>query len=373
MIDEIYLLSLRLSGLRLSLSTSTCPERCADPGKGKGDKLQLNSKAKILLILALIAIVTFAHYSTEMAAHQYHLVYQGLFFIPIMLAGFWLGLSGALETSCLITLIYLPFTIIKWDGWSPGDLNSVLEMILYNAVAAVLGVLKDREMREQKRSREAESLAATGRAMSGLAHDIRTPLVAIGLVTSSVRQQLEGDHPGYKDLELVASEIRRLEEMLNDTLDFARPLSLNRRPESINRVVQESISIVEKANTAKAVRIETSLHDCDPEVSIDKVRLKQALINLLANAVQASPDGRDVMVCTHRSGHDTVVEIIDYGEKIDPALLARVFEPFFTTKAEGTGLGLPIARKIVEAHGGRLTVQNNPDQGVIFRMLLPSR
>ncbi len=100
--------------------------------------------------------------------HRLHILYQSLFFLPLVLAGFWLGLRTALATSLTITVILLPFTFIYWNGFSAGDFNNVMEMVLYNSLALIVGVLKDQEKVEQKRLREAEGLAAMGKAVSSL-------------------------------------------------------------------------------------------------------------------------------------------------------------------------------------------------------------
>src|SRR5574342_289146 len=115
---------------------------------------------KIIIIAILVAGITFFHYYTESKEHLYHLSYQGLYFLPVMLAGFWFGLKGGLETSLSITILYLPFTIMHWDGFSPGDLNDIIEMVLYNMVAVLIGGLRDREKTMQRRLQEAGRLAA---------------------------------------------------------------------------------------------------------------------------------------------------------------------------------------------------------------------
>jgi hypothetical protein len=93
---------------------------------------------KIILIFTLVIIITFLQYFTELSEHRHHIFYQGLFFLPVMLAGFWFGLRSALATSVSITLLLLPFTFLYWSGFSAGDFNNVMELVLYNAVAVIL-------------------------------------------------------------------------------------------------------------------------------------------------------------------------------------------------------------------------------------------
>jgi signal transduction histidine kinase len=114
---------------------------------------------------------------------------------------------------------------------------------------------------------------------------------------------------------------------------------------------------------------------CSPErtlsVHIDAMRLKQVVVNLVVNAVQASPEGEMVTVQCHSNGRDLVIEVVDHGPGIPPEKRDEVFTPFYTTKKEGTGLGLAIVRKIVDAHGGRIRIVDNPDKGVTFRIEVP--
>jgi len=124
--------------------------------KRMGEK---DKRGQTIFILALVITIGSFQYSTDLSEHRYHLLYGSLFFLPVMLAGFWFGLVPALVTSVGITVLLLPFTFMYWKGLSVGDFNNVMELVLYNAVAVILGTLKDREQREQKRRQEVEKLA----------------------------------------------------------------------------------------------------------------------------------------------------------------------------------------------------------------------
>jgi signal transduction histidine kinase len=140
----------------------------------------MNGKAKIALIAILIAGITFLHYSAKLSERHYFILYQGLYYFPLIPAGFWFGLWGVLRVCLIITLLYGPFIMICWEGFSQTDFGRIMEVLHYCMVALILGILRDREQAEQKRVRQAESLAAIGEAMSGVAHDIKTPLIVAG-------------------------------------------------------------------------------------------------------------------------------------------------------------------------------------------------
>jgi signal transduction histidine kinase len=334
----------------------------------KGPMMQIDNKIKVFCVAALTAGVTYLHYSTHLQLHHYHIFYRQLYFLPIILAGFWFGLRGAMVSSLSITALYLPFVCLYWEGFSPDDFNQVLGICFYNIVAAVLGRLRDRERIEQERLREAENLAAMGKAVSGVAHDMKTPLVAIGGFSRMVQKRFDRKDPEYEKLEIVIRETRRLEEMMKDMLDFARPLELHRCWEDLNEMVKESVSSVEEVARKRGISIECLLSEDLPLIPLDSMRMQRALINLMVNAVQASPAGGVVTVRMHRKGSRVMIDIIDSGCGIPPDKREAVFRPFFTTKKEGTGLGLCIVKKVIEAHQGEVRIIENPECGITFRV-----
>jgi len=328
-------------------------------------------RVRIIFIFTLVGVITFFQYFTELSEHRHHIFYQGLFFFPVMVAGFWFGLRSALATSLSITFILVPFTFMHWKGFSAGDVNNVMEMVLYNAVALILGKLKDRERAEQKRLQAAESLAVLGKAVSALAHDLKTPLMAIGGFSRSAQKHLPEDAHYREKLNLVIEETQRLENMVQEMLDFSHPLELNRSQKDIKQVVRQSIAIIADAAQKKKVEVQNRFSQNLPTVFIDDLRLEQALINLLINAVDASPEGEKVRVYSYENRGYLFIDVSDCGRGIPPDKRGKIFLPFFTTKRGGTGLGLAIAKKIVEAHQGQLEILDNPEEGLTFRTMIP--
>ena len=288
-----------------------------------------------------------------------------------MLAGFWFGLRGGLGTSLSITIFYIPFTFMHWEGFSGGDFNNLMEMVLYNSVGVILGILRDRERAVQRRLREFEGLASVGKAVSALAHDLKTPLIAIGGLSRSVLKNLEKDGSSRKKIDVIIEETRRLEYMVKEMLDFSRPLELRRSMVDINQVVSQSLAII--ADTAQKRRVKVQIYSSQDLslISFDPPRMKQVLINLLMNAIEASPVGGTVSVHKYQKRRKLIIDVSDSGCGIPIDKKEEIFFPFFTTKEDGTGLGLPIAKKIVEAHGGCLEVLENPERGVTFRVIIP--
>jgi len=333
--------------------------------------VQKNNKAKMALIAFMVVGISSLHYGTDHGHRYLHIFYRELYFLPIVLAAFWFGLRGALATSLTITALFVPFALTHWQNLSPDDFSLAMDKLLYNIMAVILGILTDRERIQHGRMLEAESLAGMGKAVACVAHDMKTPLIAIGGFTSSVQKKLKKDDPNYGKLDIVIGETRRLENMVKEMLDFSRPLELDRSQADINEVIQESIAMVSKAPESSRVQIDMHLSNKFPPVSFDVMRMKQALINLLVNAVEASPEGETVTMSTYQKGGYIGIDLSDNGCGIPHSQREEIFAPFFSTKKEGTGLGLPITKKIIEAHDGRLEILDSTERGTTFRVLVP--
>lgn len=331
----------------------------------------MGNKTRFATIVFLVLAITVAHnFGFRSRTDYLHHFFHACFFLPLVLAAFWFGLKGALATSLTITLLNLPEVVTHFKSFSPLEFEYMLQMGIYNVMAVCLGILRDRERRQQKRALDAGNLAAIGKAMSCVAHDMKTPLIAIGGFSQMLLKHFQAGDPELEKLEIIVKETRRLETMVREMLDFSRPLELHRSREDMCLLIEESMAIVNEVASAKGVTVFCAPSK-SPLVSLDALRIKQVLMNLMMNAVEASPEGETVTVAAYRKGGSIVVDVSDKGEGIPDGRMDEIFSPFFTTKKEGTGLGLPIARKIVEAHEGCLELVKSPGRGLIFRVRLP--
>lgn len=328
-------------------------------------------KVGILVLSLSVAAITAANYLAYPKYGFTHFFLQRLFFIPLILSGFWFGLLGAIIASVTITLLNFPYVLGQLRSFTPNEFNHIMQMIVFNVVAACLGLLRDRERREQERAREVERLAAMGGAMSSVAHDMKTPLIAIGGFACAVQKTIPAEDARHQKLGIVITETRRLEKLVEDMLDFSKPMELHRAEHDFSEIVKESFSLVEAAAEAKKVRLEAPLTPDSAKAYVDPLRMKQALINLVMNGIQASPEGATVEVRSYRKDSKFIIEVTDRGYGIPPERKDEVFMPFVTTKKEGTGLGLPIVKRIVEAHQGRISILDGAQGGVTIRMALP--
>ena len=221
-----------------------------------------------------------------------------------------------------------------------------------------------------------ERLAALGELSAVVAHEVRNPLGVIFNATSSLRRLVSHGGDAQMLLGIIAEESDRLNRIVSELLDFARPRALSLQLESLESLVRESVEAARADRSlASRVRFEVDLPKRLPPLPIDRHVVRQALVNVLLNAMQAMPQGGTVRLRVRAEPDAPVphvcVEVEDAGPGIPPELLGRVFEPFFTTKARGTGLGLAVVKRIVEDHRGEVSVRSKPGQGTVFTFRLP--
>ncbi len=320
----------------------------------------------------LVAGITFLHYSTDQGRYYFDIFYGELYYLPIALAAFWFGLRGALLASGTITVCYLPYIFLHWQDSSTGiaDMDRLLSLLLYNSLAVFSGILKDRDTASREKSLQAENLAVMGRSIAAVAHDMKTPLTVIGGLSRLILKKMDHTDPARAKMALIIKETDKMESMAKDMLDFSKPLTLNMIQGNFDTIVRDCLAKLEEATLRHNVTIEYKSHPDVDNISVDTLRLEQVIINLVLNAIESSSKGGTVAVTLSPSAEGLIFDVSDNGCGIPFAERQKVFDLFFTTKKEGTGLGLPIVKKIVEAHGWSLQILDNDYGGTTFRIKL---
>ncbi len=257
------------------------------------------------------------------------------------------------------------------DGNSPVQPTSELRELLQ--VMSEVQVKTEGMVSELQRSREtaarADQLSAVGQLAAGIAHELRNPLTAIKLLADATAEQGESMTPS--EVAMIREEAARMEQMLQTFLDFARPARLVRNRVDAVAEARQVIDIVRPRAERVGVAIKHRIEG-PAELLADRQQIRQVLLNLLINAIDAQPNGGEIVVRVGPAeGREAVIEVADRGVGIDPEIQGRLFEPFVSSKETGIGLGLAVSQRIVTSHGGRITAQNRPGGGATFRVLLP--
>ncbi|MFM9023755.1 MAG: two-component system sensor histidine kinase NtrB [Planctomycetaceae bacterium] len=234
---------------------------------------------------------------------------------------------------------------------------------------------------DSARSR-AETYAEFAALVGGLAHEIRNPLSTIRLNMELLAEDFAADEPesptrnrdrrARAKIDLVRQECDRLQKLLGDFLDFARQETLALEPGSLNVELEQLLDFFAPRAREAGVELVRYLDPELPAVRLDRETFRSAVLNLLLNAVQAMTAGGQLVVRTRAAGLGVLLELIDTGPGMDPEQLAKAFQAFYTTKQGGSGLGLPTARKIVEAHGGSIDIETAPGRGTKVTIWLPA-
>jgi signal transduction histidine kinase len=227
--------------------------------------------------------------------------------------------------------------------------------------------------RLQRRARESERLAELGTLTGGLAHEIKNPLSTIQLNLQLLGEDLPPENPRLTNrLRTVQKETARLRDIVDDFLRYAGRMELERRPTELNRMLEELIDFF--IPQAQLQRVQLRLRKSDGELiaPVDDRLLKQAILNLMINALQAMPEtGGEIILSAGKQDGRALVDVIDTGRGMDAETARRIFDAYYSTKRGGTGLGLAIARRIVLEHSGNIHVSSEPGKGSDFTISLP--
>jgi len=225
--------------------------------------------------------------------------------------------------------------------------------------------------------RQAESLAALTTLSAGIAHEIKNPLASIDIHIQLLNREIERFDPEQMKniknfLAIVKEEIDRLNSIVQDFLFAVRPMSMSMSSENINNIVREMMDFLKYELMDADIEVVLKLDEDIPEVMVDPKYLKQALLNIVKNSIEAIKEGGEIKIKTEETQDgDVVVHIIDNGEGIPKELMGKIFEPYFTTRKSGTGLGLVIVYKIIKELGGDIKVKSEPGKGATFSIMLP--
>lgn len=293
----------------------------------------------------------------------------GTIWIGLLALMFW---TGGRVIGRPLAQIEKTMSVAAGRSTAPHDLQSLAHRL--HGTLEVIDRQRQREAAMAKQMARAEQLAALGELAAGLTHEIKNPLAGVIAALELLQSDSETTNEQRDLYEQMLSELKRVSNTLSSLLRLARPQPPLRTSVDLARVVREVTMLFSARLRRQGVALALDISEPIPTLQLDPGLMIQLLVNLLTNSLQACDrDGTVTVTLGPFPLHDGVMlSVADTGKGIDAANLERIFDPFFTTKDEGTGLGLPICRQIVEQHGGTITIESEPGKGTRVTVLLPA-
>ncbi|MGK5091550.1 ATP-binding protein [Deltaproteobacteria bacterium TL4] len=360
----------------------------------------MNNKQKYRLHLILLTLsvcgITVCHAQTNIGSSPLpHEILQRSYYIPIIYAAYRYGIKISLCTSLFTGLIYFLNAPEHVKNSYFLQMNQYAEILMFQVMGITTGLFADSEKKQrrhaEKNAQELKTayeelqntlemlthtarLKTLGELSASIAHEIRNPLNAIKGAVEIVSEAVPKENPRHEFIGIIQQEVKRLDTLLSNFLSYARPQVPRKIPTNLNDLVSSVVHFTGTQAYKSGIRIETQLEANLPSVWVDPEQIKQVILNLVINAIQAQPQGGRLDI---KSVYDVGQQVVklqfqDDGTGIPDEVRTKIFEPFFTTKIQGTGLGLAIASQLLKQHDGVLElIETKKGNGSLFVIQIP--
>ncbi|MFH2057435.1 MAG: ATP-binding protein [Pseudomonadota bacterium] len=366
----------------------------------------MKRKTKIIifcLLMAFVVLIGILHTLTPGHLILYHDSYRRLSYFPIAIGAILFGLWGGLSLAIASCMAFVPHLFLFFAQGPQAYYSELSEVIFYLAAGLIIGLISSRENRLRERYKNlSEQLAASykrlheqasrlveaekqlgqsqrlsmlGQVSASLAHEIKNPLAAIKGAAEILADEVEKDHPKYEFVEIMRSEVSRLNTSVEDVLAYCRgqQAPVKGREEIIQKVVARVVKLLETSLEEKSIKISMPVESDFPCFLIEEAAMTQVLINIILNAVDAVQKGGRIVIECDGIQKGCQISVSDDGPGIDEALREKVFHSFVTGKEGGTGLGLAISQKIVNYLGGQIHIEQSDLGGAKVCLVLPEK
>jgi signal transduction histidine kinase len=337
------------------------------------------------VVAAGIAAASALHYFTSPSLILWHNLFQRLYYLPIIYAAIYFGWRGGLAASTVSAVCYIPHILHAWHHMLDYAMNQYAEIIVFFLVGTVTGVLADRGMKQRRelaalnrelqdsfeQVKRADRLSAVGQLSASLAHEIRNPLASIDGATNLIESEQTPQEMRTASLAIIRKEVQRLNRLLTNLLDFARPRKPEFQTVRADRLIDAIIALAGHSARQKGITLRKDVPADVPAFECDPEQMKQVILNLAINAVQAMTGAGEISLAARQHESSVAISVRDQGPGINREDLDKIFNPFYTTKDAGTGLGLSVVYQIVSQHGGVVTAERNPEGGMTFCLTIP--
>lgn len=267
-------------------------------------------------------------------------------------------------------MAYLPFFFGTWATTSLFLLDRFLHLLFSGIFAFLAGFLIERERRHQKQAEKDRYLAGIGQVATTIVHDLKNPLIAILAFAKRIR---EGKGNPDKAAEAIWDSAQTMQKIVESTLDFARPVQLEIKEEELTDIIHRALHACKPKAEENGVNLSARVPKAPMKIALDGHHVERALMNLVANSIDASNAGQEVVISAEKKETGCIIKVKDNGSGMDKKVLENVFLPFYTKKKKGTGLGMPIVKKIVEGHSGKIRIDTRIGHGTEVVLELPCR
>jgi two-component system sensor histidine kinase HydH len=340
---------------------------------------------RVAVVAVGIAAATALHYFTSPSLLLWHNLFQRLYYLPIVYAAIYFGWRGGLVASTASAICYIPHILMAWHHMPDYAMNQYAEIIVFFLVGTVTGLLADRGMKQTRelaalnrelqdsfeQIKRADRLSAIGQLSASLAHEIRNPLASIDGATNLIESEQTPQEMRKASLAIIRKEVQRLNRLLTNLLDFARPRKPEFQAVHADRLIDAIMALAGHSAQQKGITLRKDVPASVPAFECDPEQMKQVILNLAINAVQSMPGTGEILLAARQHDSSVVISVRDHGLGIDDEDLDKIFNPFYTTKDAGTGLGLSVVYQIVNQHGGVVTAERNPEGGMTFSLTIP--
>ena len=328
----------------------------------------LTKKYMSIFIMAAIFFITYLHYTTGAKISLLHNIYRELYYLPVLLGALAFGLRGAAFSYLLVFALYLPYVLMNWTDDFIAVTNRFLPLMIQGLFAFSAGYLVDRNRRHEEQLEKDRYLAGIGRVATVIVHDLKSPLIAIMGFAKRIK---DGKGKVAAAADQIIDSAEHMQKIVNSALDFAKPVQLDIQNVDVRHIIQHAVESCRMKAEQKGIMLSMHLPASAVLKSVDSYHLERALVNFIDNAIESSEKEQYVSIDFMTRKGIIAIRIADSGSGMDKETLDNMFAPFYTKKSGGTGLGMTIAKKIIESHEGKIYVTSTLGKGTNVTIELP--
>jgi len=320
-------------------------------------------------IVTLTMLITYLHFGTMWQFSQ-RVVFEELYYLPLLMGVLHLGLKGSIITWLFVSAAYLPFFFGTWNTSFQELLDRILHLVFTGVFASLTYYIAERDRNKTRQTEQGRYLSAIGQVATVIVHDLKNPLISI---LGFARRLREGKGNVTQGAQIIEDSALNMQKIINSVLDFTKPLQLDLKDVDIRNSIRKAVESCQTKADKHRVTLRLQLPSGLITSAIDSLQIERAFVNLIDNAIDASTNDSEVKISASTEKSGIIIIIKDHGAGMTLETLENLFMPFYTTKNEGTGLGMPISKKVIETHGGTLCINSTHGVGTVAEIRLPYR